>query len=356
MLLSKKAQSGIGLFLGCDWSMNIKLLSLLLILAGSIISSGCIDAGAHAVNYKASDNLYRSIFYPYSGLQNHHGTGISDARVQEVHSYNSSNESEYEHDHKLRHATFLLDRDIEKAELISARLKEGIQHYKTEGKDVSKLEASLNKYKLFVEEAKKYRDLADSADDEKNNLIANSDLKNYSSENTKRDYLIKSQKSMIQANIVLKEIFKEFQRLMPGSEEINVTSKLSAAGDGRASLIGNFTISLHLERGLIALPDLSPDSEINATGDYVFENRKDIQGNELSMYHILFANINISGTNKTVLLSGSNITLTAEDGDGFVLFQGNGTYRIEEADGTLKEQSWANPFTNMSESMKSKSD
>lgn len=339
MPLSKKAQSGIGLFLGCDWSMNIKLLSLLLILVGSIISLGCIDAGAHAVNYKASDNLYRSIFYPYSGLQNHHSTGISD-----------------EHDHKLRHATFLLDRDIEKAELISARLKEGIQHYKTEGKDVSKLEALLNKYKLFVEEAKKYRDLADSADDEKNNLIANSDLKNYSSENTKRDYLIKSQKSMIQANIVLKEIFKEFQRLMPGSEEINVTSKLSAAGDGRASLIGNFTISLHLERGLIALPDLSPDSEINATGDYVFENRKDIQGNELSMYHILFANINISGTNKTVLLSGSNITLTAEDGDGFVLFQGNGTYRIEEADGTLKEQSWANPFTNMSESMKSKSD
>lgn len=339
MPLSKKAQSGIGLFLGCDWSMNIKLLSLLLILVGSIISLGCIDAGAHAVNYKASDNLYRSIFYPYSGLQNHHGTGISD-----------------EHDHKLRHATFLLDRDIEKAELISARLKEGIQHYKTEGKDVSKLEALLNKYKLFVEEAKKYRDLADSADDEKNNLIANSDLKNYSSENTKRDYLIKSQKSMIQANIVLKEIFKEFQRLMPGSEEINVTSKLSAAGDGRASLIGNFTISLHLERGLIALPDLSPDSEINATGDYVFENRKDMQGNELSMYHILFANINISGTNKTVLLSGSNITLTAEDGDGFVLFQGNGTYRIEEADGTLKEQSWANLFTNMSESMKSKSD
>jgi hypothetical protein len=161
---------------------------------------------------------------------------------------------------------------------------------------------------------------------------------------------------MIQANIILKEIFKEFQRLMPGSEEINVTSRLSASGDGRASLIGNFTLSLHLENGVIAIPDLSPDSEINATGDYVFEKKKDMQGNELSMYHILFANMNISGTNKTVLLSGSNITLTAEDGEGYVLFQGNGTYRIEEADGTFKEQSWANPFPNMNESLENKSD
>lgn len=327
--------------------MKFKLLSLLLILAGSIISSGCFDAGAHAVSYKTSENLYRNIFYPYSGLQNHRGYGISEARIQEVHSYNSSNGSEIEHAHNLRHATLLLDRNIEKAELISARLEEGIQHYKTEGKDVSKLEDLLYKYKLLVEEAKKYRVLADSADDEKNNSTANSDLKNYSSENTRRDYLIKSQRSLIQANIILKEIFKEFQRLMPGSDEINVTSRLSAVGNGRASLIGNFNLSLHLEKGVIVIPDLSPDSEVNATGDYVFEKRKDMHGNELSLYHILFTNMSISGTNKTVLLSGSNITLFAEGGDGYVLFQGNGTYKIEEADGTIKEQGWANPFPNL---------
>ncbi|MDQ1251935.1 MAG: hypothetical protein QG646_1046 [Euryarchaeota archaeon] len=321
--------------------MKIKLMSLLLILAGSIISSGCFDAGAHAVSSKTTENLYQHIFYPYSELQNHRGTGISDARIQEVHSYNSSNRSEYEHVHNLRHATLLLDRNIEKAELISARLEEGIRYYKTEGKDVSTLDALLNKYKLLVEEAKKYRALADSADDEKN---------------TRREYLIKSQKSMIQANIILKEIFEEFQRHMPGSEEINVTSRLSAAGEGRASLIGNFTLSLHLEKGVIIIPDLSPDSEVNVTGDYVFEKKNDMQGNELNQYHILFANMNISGANKTVLLSGSNITLSAEGGDGYVLFQGNGTYKIEETDGTIKEQGWANPFPNLNESGKSKYD
>ena len=115
--------------------------------------------------------------------------------------------------HNLRDATFLLDRNIEKAEVISTRLEEGIQHYKAEGKDVSKLEALLEKYNLLIEEAKKYRALADAAVDEENNSsITNSDLENCSSENTRREYLIRSQKSMIQANIVLKEIFDEFQR------------------------------------------------------------------------------------------------------------------------------------------------
>ena len=138
-------------------------------------------------------------------------------------------------------------------------MRKGFSIHKAEGKDVSKLEDLLVKYNLLVEEAKKYRSLADTAVDEENNSsIMNSDLENYSSENTKREYLIRSQKSMIQANIVLKEIFNEFQRLMPGSEEINKTSRLSAAGDGKVSLIGNFTLNLHLERGDIAIPDLSP--------------------------------------------------------------------------------------------------
>jgi hypothetical protein len=331
--------------------MKIKFLFMLLIFAGNVIASGCVDAGAHPFSSKTSENLYKNIFYPYSGLPNHRGTEISDTRTQEVDPYDSSNRSGYEHVHNLRHATFLLDRSIEKAEIISTRLEEGIQHYKAEGKDVSKLETLLKEYNLFVEDAKKYRTLADSAvAEERNSSITNSDLKNHSSENTRREYLIRSQKSMIQANIVLKEIFNEFQRLMPGSEEINVTSRLSATGDGRASLVGNFTLKLHLERGDIAIPDLSPDSEINMTGEYVFEKKTDMQENVLNLYHILFADMKISGSRKTVLVRGSNITLTAAGGEGYVLFQGNGTYRIEESDGTIKEHNWANPFPKESES------
>jgi hypothetical protein len=325
--------------------MKITPLSLLVIFAGIIITSACVDAGDNALSSKAGENLYRNIFHPYTGLLNHRGTEISDPGIQEVHPHYSSNGQGYKRVHNLSNATMLLDRNIEKAEVISARLEEGIQHYKAEGKDVRKLETLLQKYNQFVEDAKKYRALADSSvAEEKNSSITDLDLENYSSENTRREYLIRSQKSMIQASIVLKEIFNEFQRLMPGSEEINKTSRFSAAGDGRASLIGNFTLNLHLERGDVAIIDLSPDSEINITGDYVFEQKTDMQENVLNIYHIFFADMEISGSRKTVLLRGSNITLTAASGEGYVLFQGDGTYRIEETDGTIKEQSWANPF------------
>lgn len=325
-------------------SMKIRPLSLLLILIGIIITSACVNAGDNALSSKATENLYRNIFYPYSGLLNHRDAEVS-SNMQKMHLHYSSNGPGYEHVHNLRNATLLLDRNIEKAEFISARLEEGIQHYKAEGKDVSKLETLLQNYNLLIEDAKKYRALADSAvADEKNSSFNNSDLENYSSENTSREYLIKSQKSMIQASIVLKEIFNEFQKLMPGSEEINSTSRLSAAGDGRASLTGNFTLNLHLERGDVAIPDLSPDSEINITGDYIFEQRTDMQENVLNFYHICSADMKISGSHETVLLRGSNITLTAAGGEGYVLFQGDGTYRIEETDGTIKEQNWANPF------------
>lgn len=325
--------------------MKIKLPPLLLILAGIIITSSCVDAGAH-LSFRSPENLYRNIFYPYAGLPDHHGSGrISDLRIQEMYPHDSSKRQGYERFHNLKDATSLLDRNIKKAERISARLEEGIQHYKVEGKDVSKLEVLLKKYNLLVENAKKYRVLADSAvAEEKNNSMTYSDSENNSAENTRREYLIMSQTSMIQANIVLKEIFNEFQRLMPGSEEINSTSRLSAAGDGKASLVGNFILKVHLEKGDIAIPDLSPDSEINITGDYIFEKKTDMNDNVLNLYHIHSADVKISGSRKTVLLRGSNITLTAADGEGYVLFLGDGTYRIEDAGGTIKEQNWANPF------------
>jgi hypothetical protein len=70
----------------------------------------------------------------------------------------------------------------------------------------------------------------------------------------------------------------------------------------------------------------------------------------LNLYHIFFADMKISGSHKTVLLRGSNINLTAAGGEGYVLFLGDGTYKIEESDGTIKEQRWANPFPKKNES------
>ena len=43
------------------------------------------------------------------------------------------------------------------------------------------------------------------------------------------------------------------------------------------------------------------------------------------------------------MLNNENITLTA-DGEGYVAFQGNGTYSVEEAGRIVKEENWARPF------------
>jgi hypothetical protein len=326
--------------------MKIKSLSLLLILTGIIIFSGCVDAGAQPLSSKAPENLYRSIFYPYVGLLDHqrHEISTSGPGVREENSHYPSEGQRYVFVvHDLGDATFLLDRNIKKAEIISVRLEEGIQYYKAEGKDVSKLEALHEKYNLLVEDAKRYRALADAAVSEENNIsIVNSG--NSSSENARTEYLIQSQKSMIQANIILRDIFKEFQRLVPWGEEINNTSKLSAAGDGKVSLVGNFILNLHLEKGDIVIPDQSPDSEIHITGDYIFQEKTGMQGDVLRVYHIDSADAKILGSRKTVLLRGSNITLNATGGEGYVVFLGSGTYRIEDTGGMIKEQKWANPF------------
>jgi hypothetical protein len=320
--------------------MKFKFLSLLLILAGIIVISGCVDEEVQPSTSGAPECLYRVIFCPYAGPLDCEGPGMPGMHPP---SPPDGPYPGYESVHNLREATFLLDSNIEKAEIISMRLESGIERYKAEGEDVGRLEALHEEYNLLVEEAKQYRALADTATGEENNSsVTSSDAYNGSSEDMKREYLIRSQESMIQANHVLKDIFDEIQFLMPGSEELNSTSRLSAAGEGKAILMGSFTLNLHLEKGKMAIGDLSSDSEIDIEGDYTFEEKTDMH-DKVRLYDINSADVKVSGSSKTVLLSNENITLTA-DGEGYAAFQGNGTYSVEEAGETVKEGSWAKPF------------
>ncbi len=319
--------------------MKIKYLSLLLILAGIILISGCVDTEAQPHTYKSPGDLYRSIFYPYTELPDHGGhetPGVHPHRP-----LHKGHHPDSESIQTLREATSLLDSNIEKAEIISTRLEEGIQRFKAEGEDVSRLEALIEEYNRLLEEAKEYRALADTVADEGNNS-STTDSGNGSSESTERENLIRSQKRMIQANHVLKEIFEELKYTMSGSEELNSTSRLSAAGDGKALLAGSFALNIHLENGLMAIPEISPDSEIYIKGDYTFEEKTGMQDKVL-VYHIQSADVNISDSFKAVMISGTNITLTA-DGEGYLAFMGNGTYRIEDAGKIIKEENWGVPF------------
>ncbi len=300
--------------------MKIKFLSLILILAGIIIISGCVDEESRVSTFKAPD-LYNIIFFPHEPHPSPHLGPKPD----------------------LNDATFLLDKNIEKAENISLRLKTGIESYKAEGKDVSRLEVLLEEYDRLIKEAKKYRTLANKAVAEENNSsIANSSQYNSSSENIEIDYLIQSQKSMMQANHVLRDIFEELRSLTPGSEELNNTSRLISAGKGKAMFMGSFTLNLHLEKGEMAIIGLSKDSEIDINGNYTFEEKNDAH-DKIRLYHINSADVKISGSRKTVMLKNENITLTV-DGEGYAAFQGNGTYSVEEAGRIVKKENWAKPF------------
>ena len=331
--------------------MKIKLLSLLLILAGIIMISGCVDEEAHVftdahaftneapfLRLNPQANLFRIILYPYIGLLNHgepEMTGVHPpALLPGFHPVPGSM-------HNLKGATSLLDRNIEKAETISVRLENGIENYKAEGEDVSRLEVLLEEYNLLIEEAKHYRALADSAAGN-NSSIANSDLYNNSSKNLEREYLIQSQGCMIQANYILRDIFEELSHMAVRSEELNSTSKLVSVGNGKVLLMGSFTLNMHLEDGEMAILGLSTDSEIDINGDYTFEEKNEDHEN-VRLYHINSADVKVSGSSKTVMLRDENITLTA-DGEGYAAFQGNGTYRVEEAGRTVKEEKWGKPL------------
>ncbi len=322
--------------------MKTKFLSLLVLLAGIILISGCVDAKTQLYTSKAPEELYRTIFFPYMGLLDRDGPGLQEGK-HPPDSHPGGPHPGYQSVHTLRDATFLLDSNIEKAEIISTRLENGIERYKAEGEDVSRLEALLEEYNLLVEEAKQYRALADATAGEENNSSATSSGPyNGSPEDREKEYLMRSQRSMIQANHVLKDIFEEFHLLMPGSEELNSTSRLSASGEGKAILMGSFTLDLHLEGGKMAIAELSRDSEIDIEGNYTFEEKTDMH-DKVRFYNINSADVRVSGSHKTVLLNNANITLIA-DGEGYAAFQGNGTYRVEEANGAIKEENWAKPL------------
>ncbi|MDD3245944.1 MAG: hypothetical protein PHF18_03630 [Methanosarcina sp.] len=313
---------------------------MILILMGVIVISGCVDSQAQPATYKAPGDLYSSIFDPYNGLQRG-GSEMPDMHIG-PHDPPPDMPSEGRGSaHSLQNAKFLLDENIEKAESISSRLDPGVQYLREQGKDVSRLESLLEEYRSLVEEAKNYRALAASSSEEEDSSPGvNEDSEDgIPVESSEKGYLIQSQKSMIRANLVLKDIFEEFKRLMPGSRELKEPDRLSAKGEGRVTLMGRFDLNLHLQEGEMAIMELSPDSTIQIEGDYTLEIRDERQENVL-IYHIQSADVEISGSRKMLLLSGENITVEA-DGEGYAAFFGNGTYSIEDADGITNEEQWA---------------
>lgn len=307
------------------------LLLLIITVTGVLATSGCADPQTQPVINKHQGDLHRSIFYPYAGLlkgEDIPGPEGPHPGMPEGHYPPGS----------LQDAELMLDENIVKAETISARLETGIQYLKQQGKDVDRLESLLEEYNSLVEEAKYYLGLAISASEGENTTGTNNGPDNgLKAENIETEYLMQSQKSMIRASLVLKDIFEEFKLLMPGNEELNETDRLSAEGEGKVTLMGSFDLNLHLEEGEIAV--MSPNSIIKIEGNYTLEIKEGRPDN-IIVYYIRSADLEVSGSRKILLLSGKNITVEA-GGEGYATFLGNGTYIVEDTGGMKKEEQWA---------------
>lgn len=318
--------------------LSVILLSFIFIVSGVIATSGCVESQAQPITHKYQGDLYRSIYYPYAGLLK----GEDMPGHQGPH---SGMPEDYDPSRSMQDAELMLGENIAKAEAISARLEPGVQYLKEQGKNVSRLESLLEEYNGLVEEAKSYLELAKSASEGENTTGKNNGLEDgLSEESPEREYLIQSQKSMIQASIVLKDIFEEFKLLLPGSEELNETDRLSAEGEGKVTLMGSFDLKMHLEEGEVAV--MSPDSIIKIEGDYSLEIVEE-QPDNIFVYHVKSADLEVSGSRKILLLNGENITVEA-DGEGHATLLGNGTYSVENSGGIKKEEQWAKepPFLN----------
>lgn len=314
--------------------MKIKFLSFILLLliltvTGVLATSGCVDSQAQPIMNKHQGDLYRSIFYPYAGLLK--------GEMPDPQGPHPGMPEDHDPSSSMQDAKRMLGENIVKAEAISARLEPGIQYLKEQGKDVSRLESLLEEYNGLVEESKHYLELATSASEGENTTGTDNVSDNGLPESAEKEYLIQSQKSMIRASLVLKDIFEEFKLLMPGNEELDETGRLSAEGEGKVTLIGSFDLKLHLEEGEIAV--MSPDSIIKIKGDYTFEVKEGRPEN-IIVYYIQSADLEVSGSRKILLLSGKNITVEA-DGEGYASFLGNGTYIVEDTGGIKREEQWA---------------
>lgn len=310
-----------------------KYIFLFLILTGILVNPGCADAKSQPLTYNAPGELYMSIFFPYVGLLSPGAHNMPEGYTQYPYQdqpfsrdFTESPGQDYSRD--LREATGLLDSNIKKAEETSQKIEVGIQQLQAKEEDVGRLEELYGEYTSLIEDAKRYRELSISVSGEE------------PVDETQVKYLVLSQNSMIQANFVLKEIFGEFQHRMLRTEQLN-NSRLNAEGSGRVILVGSFTLNAHLENGVMAILGLSSDSAIYIKGDYTFEEQKEGTYNVL-LYNIRYADIEIPGSSNTVLLNAEKISLEVADGKGSVTFLGNGTYTIEDANGTKRAEDWTN--------------
>ncbi|WP_406655571.1 hypothetical protein V7O62_07180 [Methanolobus sp. ZRKC2] len=234
-----------------------------------------------------------------------------------------------------------LEDNIEKSEIISLRLNDTVRRMKAEGNDVEKLEKLLEEYNLLVEDSKMYLEMANVPDNVTQADITGSESK-YSEEEQK--YLEESRKSIIRANLLLRDIFHEFRPYLAPHVRIPDNGNLSAEGKGTVILSGDLDVEISLSEGRISYVDFENDLSIEAeeTTEPEIIRMPDMK-REIVSYENLNGNITLSGSGFIMELTGENISLDAT-GTGKAELFGNGTYFIGNDSIPGKKHIWVSPL------------
>lgn len=106
-------------------------------------------------------------------------------------------------------------------------------------------------------------------------------------------------------------------------EKLDGTGKISLEGSGRVVLSGALNINMFVSDGWIYLTDYGGNTKVIIEGNYSSKVIPD-RWNSVS-YSVENAGVDISTQRMLMVVSATNISLTA-DGHGEVVFFGNGTF------------------------------
>lgn len=218
-----------------------------------------------------------------------------------------------------------VDALVQKVEAFKARIEARIQELKDNGVDTSALEAKLAECDSNLTLAKqKY----DEAEEKFSQISSEADA----------DVLFAEGVSLIrQGNVYLREVFRGLRdivleiRSMGRTVTLTGSGSLVARGNGSAYLSGTGLADIITIRDGVMTVSPNANVESDVTGENLENGEVKYEG---------FSWARVTGTDVTVSLSGSNITLYAS-GTGTVVLTGNWAYRTYGEDkymsGTLTE-------------------
>lgn len=231
-----------------------------------------------------------------------------------------------------------LEDNIAKSEAMALRLEETVRRLKAEGNDVDKLEKPVKDYTLLVENAKMYFEMANSSGSMNSNDSTSGSVQD------EQEYQEKSRESIIQANMLLKDIFHELKPYLALHAKIPDGATLSAEGTGTVVLSGDLDVEMSLSDGKLSYVDFKDDIaiEMENTVEPELIRMPDMK-QELVSYDNVTGSITLSGSGFIMELTGEDISLVAKGAGEAELF-GNGTYFIGNDSVPETKQIWNPPL------------